>query len=34
MGMKDIARELGLAYRTVVNTKVNGVEKLRTMVKR
>ena len=34
IGMKDIAKDLGLAYRTVVNTKVNGVEKLRTMVKR
>ncbi len=33
MGMKDIAGELGLAYRTVVNTKVNGVEKMKTMVK-
>jgi DNA-directed RNA polymerase specialized sigma subunit len=29
MGMKDIAKELDLAYRTVVNTKVNGVEKMR-----
>lgn len=25
----DVAKELGLAYRTVVNTKVNGVRKLR-----
>ncbi len=34
IGMKDIADKLGLAYRTVVNTKVNGVEKLRTVVER
>lgn len=32
IGMKDIAKDLGLAYRTVVNTKVNGVERLRTIV--
>ncbi|MFO7886717.1 MAG: sigma factor-like helix-turn-helix DNA-binding protein, partial [Eubacteriales bacterium] len=32
IGMKDIARKLGLAYRTVVNTKVNGVEKLRNTI--
>jgi len=32
IGMKDIARKLGLAYRTVVNTKVNGVEKVRAIV--
>ena len=30
--MKKISKNLGLAYRTVVNTKVNAVEKLRTMV--
>jgi RNA polymerase sporulation-specific sigma factor len=29
IGMKDIAKELGLAYRTVVNTKTNGLEKMR-----
>jgi RNA polymerase sporulation-specific sigma factor len=33
IGMKDIAKELGLAYRTVVNTKVNGVEKVRKTLK-
>lgn len=33
VGMKDIAKELGLAYRTVVNTKVNGVEKVRKTLK-
>jgi len=32
MGMKDIAKDLGLAYRTVVNTKTNGLEKLRSII--
>jgi len=33
MSMKDISRKLDLAYRTVVNTKVNAVEKLRKILR-
>ena len=33
MSMKDISKKLNLAYRTVVNTKVNAVEKMRKILR-